>query len=102
MFIPEMLLTAKVMKTGLEVLKQLLTQGNVKPRGTVIIGTVKGGLHDIGKNLVGMMVEGSGFHVIDLGVDVGHEPSFLLPRKTGRSSLPCRPFLPQPCPPWQR
>lgn len=57
LFIPEMLLTAKVMKTGLEVLKPLLTQGNVKPRGAVIIGTVRGDLHDIGKNLVGMMVE---------------------------------------------
>ena len=70
MFVPEMLMAAQVMKAGLELLKPLLTEGEAASEGTVIIGTVKGDLHDIGKNLVAMMLEGAGFEVIDLGVDV--------------------------------
>lgn len=70
LFIPEMLMAAKAMKDGLEVLKPHLTQTASKPKGTVIIGTVHGDLHDIGKNLVAMMLEGAGFKVIDLGVNV--------------------------------
>jgi 5-methyltetrahydrofolate--homocysteine methyltransferase len=70
-FVPEMLVSARAMKTGLALVQPLLAQQAVKPLGTVVIGTVKGDLHDIGKNLVAMMLEGAGFHVVDLGVDVG-------------------------------
>ena len=70
LFVPEMLQAAETMKTGLEVLRPLLMDADIAPRGTVVIGTVKGDLHDIGKNLVGMMLEGAGFTVVDLGVDV--------------------------------
>ncbi len=69
-FVPEMLMAAQVMKQGLEILKPHLAAGSAKAKGTVVIGTVKGDLHDIGKNLVAMMLEGAGFNVIDLGVDV--------------------------------
>ena len=69
-FVPEMLQAAKAMQLGLEVLKPHLAGDALMEKGTVIIGTVKGDLHDIGKNLVTMMVEGAGFNVIDLGVDV--------------------------------
>ena len=70
LFVPEMLEAARTMKTGLEVLRPLLADADITPRGTVVIGTVKGDMHDIGKNLVGMMLEGAGFEVFDLGVDV--------------------------------
>ena len=70
LFVPEMLMAAKAMQTGLEVLKPHLASDTVGKKGTVLIGTVKGDLHDIGKNLVTMMIEGAGFTVIDLGVDV--------------------------------
>ena len=72
-FVPEMLQAAKTMQLGLEVLKPHLAGDALMEKGTVIIGTVKGDLHDIGKNLVTMMVEGAGFNVIDLGVDVDVE-----------------------------
>ena len=71
LFVPEMLMAARAMKAGLDVVKPLLIQGDARPRGTVVIGTVEGDLHDIGKNLVAMMLEGAGFRVVDLGVDVG-------------------------------
>jgi 5-methyltetrahydrofolate--homocysteine methyltransferase len=70
LFVPEMLLAAQTMKKGLEILKTKLADGGSSSTGTIIIGTVRGDLHDIGKNLVGMMLEGGGFEVIDLGVDV--------------------------------
>lgn len=69
-FVPEMLIAAKAMKKGVEVLKPHLTTGAAGALGKVIIGTVAGDLHDIGKNLVAMMIESAGFEVIDLGVDV--------------------------------
>ena len=69
-FVPEMLVAAKAMKTGVEVLKPLLSKNDVASNGKFIIGTVQGDLHDIGKNLVALMIESSGFEVIDLGVDV--------------------------------
>ncbi len=69
-FVPEMLMAAQVMKGGMTLLKPLLANSAVESKGTVVIGTVKGDLHDIGKNLVAMMLEGGGFTVIDLGVDV--------------------------------
>jgi 5-methyltetrahydrofolate--homocysteine methyltransferase len=73
LFVPEMLMAAQAMKGGLEMLKPLLATGQSSSKGTVVIGTVKGDLHDIGKNLVAMMMEGAGFEVVDLGVDVDSE-----------------------------
>lgn len=69
-YVPEMLISAKSMKFGLELLRPHLIEADIKPVGKVLIGTIQGDLHDIGKNLVGMMMEGAGFEVIDLGVDV--------------------------------
>jgi 5-methyltetrahydrofolate--homocysteine methyltransferase len=72
-YVPEMLMSARAMKTGLSKLQPSLKQTDVQVAGTVAIGTVKGDLHDMGKNLVGMMLEGAGFKVKDLGVDVAPE-----------------------------
>ena len=69
-FVPEMLRAAHAVKAGLEILRPLMEKYDTQPMGTVVIGTVKGDLHDIGKNLLTMMLEGGGFKVIDLGVDV--------------------------------
>ena len=73
-YIPEMIIAARAMKSGLAILKPMLIEGGVDPLGTILLGTVKGDLHDIGKNLVAMMMEGAGFNVIDIGTDVspGH------------------------------
>jgi 5-methyltetrahydrofolate--homocysteine methyltransferase len=72
-FVPEMLIAARAMQSGLALLKPYLKDADIKPAGKVAIGTVKGDLHDIGKNLVGMMLEGGGFEVVDLGTDVAPE-----------------------------
>ena len=72
-YVPEMLISARAMKTGLAKLQPSLIQTDVQAAGTVALGTVKGDLHDMGKNLVGMMLEGAGFKVKDLGVDVPPE-----------------------------
>ncbi|MBN1985225.1 MAG: corrinoid protein, partial [Prolixibacteraceae bacterium] len=69
-FVPQVLMSAKAMSTALNHLKPYFLSGEVKPKGTLIIGTVEGDLHDIGKNLVSMMVEGNGWKVVDLGTDV--------------------------------
>jgi 5-methyltetrahydrofolate--homocysteine methyltransferase len=69
-YVPEVLIAARAMHAALDLLKPLLAEGDVQPVGRVAIGTVKGDLHDIGKNLVAMMMEGAGFEVTDLGVDV--------------------------------
>jgi len=69
-FVPQVLMSAKAMSTAMLHLKPYFLSGAAKHKGTFIIGTVMGDLHDIGKNLVGMMVEGNGYHVIDLGTDV--------------------------------
>lgn len=69
-FVPEMLIAARAMQSGLNLLKPQLAAGGIKAAGKVAIGTVKGDLHDIGKNLVSMMLEGAGYEVVDLGVDV--------------------------------
>ena len=86
-FVPEMLIAARAMEKGMAVLKPRLVETNAKLLGRVVLGTVRGDLHDIGKNLVGMMLAGAGFEVIDLGVDVQaerfveavrlHRPDFL-------------------------
>jgi len=72
-FVPEVLVAARAMKAAMELLRPLLAASDVEPIGTVVIGTVRGDLHDIGKNLVAMMLEGAGFRVVDLGVDVPAE-----------------------------
>jgi 5-methyltetrahydrofolate--homocysteine methyltransferase len=72
-FVPELLISARAMKASLEIIRPLLTARGDKPVGRVAIGTVKGDLHDIGKNLVGSLLEGGGFEVIDLGVNVSPE-----------------------------
>ncbi|MBI5305913.1 MAG: corrinoid protein [Chloroflexi bacterium] len=86
-YVPEMLVSARAMQEGLKLLKPRLVEADVKPVAKIVIGTVKGDLHDIGKNLVAMMLEGAGFEVIDLGVDVApdkfvnavrqHQPRFI-------------------------
>lgn len=73
MFVPEVLKSAKSMQAGLELLKDLLAEGSITYSGKIIIGTVAGDLHDIGKNLVAMMLQSSGFAVIDLGVNISAE-----------------------------
>ena len=72
-FIPEVLISAKSMYSGLGIIKPLLSELNVKSKGKVVIGTVKGDLHDIGKNIVAMLLQGAGFDVVDLGADVPKE-----------------------------
>ena len=72
-FLPEMLFSAKAMTGGLEHLESILSTSGSKAKATIVIGTVKGDLHDIGKNIVGMIMKGAGFNVIDLGVDVPAE-----------------------------
>lgn len=72
-FVPEMLVSARAMQSGMAILRPLLIAQDIKPAGKIVIGTVKGDLHDIGKNLVSMMLEGAGFQIIDLGTDVAPE-----------------------------
>ncbi len=72
-FVPEMLLSARAMKASMEIVRPLLAAAGNEPAGRVVIGTIKGDLHDIGKNLVASMLEGGGFEVIDLGADVAPE-----------------------------
>ncbi len=69
LFVPEVLLAANAMKAGMEILRPLLSASGVEPIGKVVIGTVKGDIHDIGKNLVAMMLEGAGFEVVDIGIN---------------------------------
>jgi 5-methyltetrahydrofolate--homocysteine methyltransferase len=76
LFVPEVLLAANAMKGGMAILRPLLAETGVKPIGKMVIGTVKGDIHDIGKNLVGMMLEGAGFEVIDIGINNSVEDYF--------------------------
>jgi len=69
-YVPEVLIAARAMKAGMKILRPKLAETGIKPEAKFVVGTVKGDLHDIGKNLVGIMIEGAGFEVIDLGVDV--------------------------------
>jgi methylmalonyl-CoA mutase cobalamin-binding domain/chain len=73
LFVPEVLMAANAMKAGMELLRPILAETGAKPIGKMVIGTVKGDIHDIGKNLVGMMMEGAGFEVVDLGINVDAE-----------------------------
>ncbi len=82
-FVPEMLVAARAMAAGMEVLKPYLQQADIKATGKVILGTVQGDLHDIGKNLVGMMLEGAAFEVIDLGTDVPPEKFVAAVKESG-------------------
>lgn len=82
-FVPEMLIAARAMQKGLEVLKPYLSEDDVQSQGKVVIGTVKGDLHDIGKNLVAMMLEGAAFEVVDLGTDVSPERFIEAVRESG-------------------
>lgn len=72
-YVPEVLIAARAMHAGMDILKPMLASSGVKPLGRVLLGTVKGDLHDIGKNLVAMMLEGAGFEVVDMGIDVAPE-----------------------------
>ena len=85
-FVPEMLIAARAMQWGMNILKPLLIDAGVQPLGTVAIGTVKGDLHDIGKNLVSMMLEGAGYEVMDLGVDVSPD-KFVESVKNGAQAI---------------
>ena len=76
LFVPEVLLAANAMKGGMAILRPLLAETGVKPIGKMVIGTVKGDIHDIGKNLVGMMMEGAGFEVVDIGINNAVEDYF--------------------------
>lgn len=87
-FVPEVLVAARAMNAGLEVLKPKLIEVGNEPIGRVIIGTVEGDLHDIGKNLVGMMMQGAGFEVIDMGVDVSAD-TFIERARTERADIIC-------------
>ena len=69
-YVPEVLIAARAMKAGMQILQPKLADSGVEPKGTAVVGTVKGDLHDIGKNLVCMMLEGAGFKVVDAGIDV--------------------------------
>ena len=83
-FVPEMLLSARAMKASMEIVRPLLAASGAEPVGRVVIGTVKGDLHDIGKNLVASMLEGGGFEVIDLGADVA--PARFIEAAVGRDA----------------
>lgn len=87
-FVPEMLIAARAMRAGLKVLEPLILAGERKYLGKIIIGTVKGDLHDIGKNLLGMMLQGGGYDVIDLGVDVTPD-RFLAAAKEHQPQVVC-------------
>ncbi len=85
-YVPEVLIAARAMKAGMEIMKPLLANAGVQPLGVVVLGTVKGDLHDIGKNLVGMMLEGAGFKVIDVGIDAGPD-KFINAAKDNKASV---------------
>jgi 5-methyltetrahydrofolate--homocysteine methyltransferase len=84
-FIPEVLVAARAMNAGMAKLEPLLIKEGVKPKGAVVIGTVKGDLHDIGKNIVAMMLKGAGYKIIDLGIDIAPEKYVATARDNGAS-----------------
>lgn len=92
-YVPEVLIAARAMNTGTALLKPLLAEDGVEAKGKVVLGTVKGDLHDIGKNLVRMMMEGKGLEVVDLGVDVPTEKFVDIARETGAQIIACSALL---------
>jgi 5-methyltetrahydrofolate--homocysteine methyltransferase len=90
-FVPELLISARAMKAALELIRPLLAAKGAEPVGRVALGTVKGDLHDIGKNLVGAMLEGGGYEVLDLGVNVTPEQFIAAITKKRPTSSPCPP-----------
>jgi len=87
LFVPEVLMSANAMKAGMALLKPILSAGGAEPVGKVVLGTVKGDIHDIGKNLVGMMLEGAGFEVTDLGVNIDADTYIDAIEKNGATML---------------
>ena len=92
-FVPEVLIAARAMNSGVEILKPHLVSEGIESKGTVVLGTVKGDLHDIGKNLVKMMLEGKGLNVIDLGVDVAPETFVEKAREVNSQIICCSALL---------
>ena len=92
-FVPEVLIAARAMKAGAEILKPYLVSADVQPKGKVVLGTVRGDFHDIGKNLVKMMMEGHGLEVIDLGVDVAPEAFVSAAKEHGAQVIACSALL---------
>jgi len=82
-FIPEVLVSARAMKAGMAKIRPLLAEAKIESKGKIVVGTVKGDLHDIGKNIVGMLLEGAGFEVTDLGTDVSKEDFLAVVEKEG-------------------
>ena len=93
-FVPELLIAARAMKGALEILRPLLTARGIEPVGRVVIGTVKGDLHDIGKGLVGSMLQGGGFEVVDLGVDVAPDRFIASAQEAGADVIALSALLP--------
>lgn len=92
-FVPEVLIAARAMKAGTDILKPYLVSADAKPLGKVVLGTVRGDLHDIGKNLVKIMLEGKGLEVIDLGVDVAPEAFVSAAKENGANIIACSALL---------
>ena len=92
-FVPEMLIAARAMQAALEKLKPMLVAAGQKPKGKVVAGTVKGDLHDIGKNLVCIMVRGAGYEVIDAGVDVSAEKFIAVAKENNSQAILCSALL---------
>ncbi|MCF7944613.1 MAG: corrinoid protein [Spirochaetia bacterium] len=92
-FVPEVLIAARAMNAGMVVLKPKLVDTGVETKGTVVIGTVKGDLHDIGKNLVGMMMEGKGLEIVDLGTDVTPQKFVEAAKEKGAQIIACSALL---------
>jgi len=92
-FIPEVLVAARAMNAGLVKLEPHLLKDKVQPKGIVVIGTVKGDLHDIGKNLVAMMLRGNGYKIVDMGIDVSAEKFVEAARTNGASVVACSALL---------
>ncbi len=92
-FVPEVLIAARAMKAGSEILKPHLVSADVKPAGKVVLGTVRGDFHDIGKNLVKMMMEGNGLEVVDLGVDVAPEAYVSAAKEQNADIIACSALL---------
>ena len=92
-FIPEVLVAARAMNAGLAKLEPYLIRDKVQPKGVVVIGTVKGDLHDIGKNLVAMMLRGAGYKIVDVGIDVSPEKFIEAAKANGAGVIACSALL---------